>query len=73
MRRSAPIQVIVHYPQTEEGKAELRRRVSEAHATFVIDTIKRLDCPLQQKQELLQAVIDTTKGTYEQKAINQSA
>lgn len=64
MRTSAPIKVIVHYPKTEEGRQELARRVADVHADFVISYINKLDCPIKQKLELLQAVIDTTKGTY---------
>ena len=65
MRTSAPIKVIVHYPKTEEGRQELGpRRVADVHADFVISSINKLDCPIKQKLELLQAVIDTTKGTY---------
>ena len=64
MRTSAPIKVIVHYPKTEEGKQELARRVADVHADFVISSINKLNCPIKQKLELLQAVIDTTKGTY---------
>ena len=64
MKTSAPIQVIVHFPNTEEGKQELARRVSQVHADFVIGTIDKLNCPTKQKLDLLQAVIDTIKGTY---------
>lgn len=64
MRKTAPIQVIVHYPKTEEGKQNLAKRVAEVHADFVTTTINKLSCPTKQKLELLQAVIDTTKGTY---------
>ena len=64
MRTSEPIKVIVHYPKTDEGKEELARRVAEVHADFVVSSINKLDCPIKQKLELLQAVIDTTKGTY---------
>lgn len=65
MRTRAPLQVRVHFPQTEEGKQELARRVAEVHADFVLDTLNRLDCPAKQKLELLQAVIDTVKGQPE--------
>lgn len=64
MKPSESIKVIVHYPKTEEGKRELARRVATAHADFVISSINKLNCPPEQKLELLQAVIDTTKGTY---------
>lgn len=62
MGTGAPLQLRVHFPQTEEGKQELARRVAEAHADFVLDTLHGLDCPTRQKLELLQAVIDTVKG-----------
>lgn len=70
MRTSAPIQVIVHPPATQEGRRELARRVTQAHADFVISTIDRLDCPMKQKLELLQSVIDTVKGTDLSKKAN---
>lgn len=62
MRKSAPIEVVVHYPKTKEGWDELGKRVATAHANYVIEKIDRLNCPTWQKLELLQAVIDTTKG-----------
>lgn len=65
MKTNAPIQVIVHYPKTQEGKRELARRVSAIHADFVISSINKLNCPTKQKLELLQAVIDTTMGRYQ--------
>ncbi len=67
MRKSAPIEVVVHYPKTEEGWEELGKRVATAHANYVIEKIERLNCPIWQKLELYQAVIDTTKGTYKPK------
>ena len=67
MRKSAPIEVVVHYPKTKEGWDELGKRVATAHANYVIEKIDRLNCPTWQKLELLQAVIDTTKGTYKPK------
>ena len=67
MKKSAPLHVIVHYPKTEEGKRELARRVADVHADYVISTINKLNCPMKQKLELLQAVIDTTRGAYKPK------
>ena len=67
MRKSAPIEVVVNYPKTEEGWEELGKRVATAHANYVIEKIERLNCPTWQKLELYQAVIDTTKGTYKPK------
>lgn len=67
MRKSAPIKLIVHYPTTEEGKRELAGRVADVHAGFVVNTINKLDCPLEQKLELLQAVIDNTRKNIRSK------
>ena len=59
MRSMAPVNVIMYYPKTEEGKAELANRVAEVHAESVIRRIKALNCPTSQKLELLDAVIET--------------
>ena len=42
MRKSAPIEVVVHYPKTKEGWDELGKRVATAHANYVIEKIDLL-------------------------------
>lgn len=61
IRKMAPINVIVYYPKTEEGKEELAQRVSDVHAAAVNQRLKSLNCPTSQKQELLDAVIETVR------------
>lgn len=61
IRKMAPINVIVYYPKTETGKEELARRVSDVHATAVNQRLKSLNCPTNQKLDLLDAVIRTAK------------
>ena len=56
-RKSAPINVIVHYPKTIEGQSELAERVAGVHADMVNQHIKKLNCPSDQKVQLLDAVI----------------
>ena len=56
-RKSAPINVIVHYPKTIEGQLELAERVAGVHADMVNQHIKKLNCPSDQKVQLLDAVI----------------
>ena len=68
VRKTPYIKLVVHYPQTEQGRLELTQRLADVHADAVVAAINRLDCPLKQKLELLQAVIDTAKGTYQLKA-----
>lgn len=54
---SSPINVIVHYPKTIEGQRELSKRVAGVHASLVNQYIKKLNCPSDQKVQLLNAVI----------------
>ena len=56
-RKSAPINVIVHYPKTVEGQRELAERVAGVHADMVNQHIQKLNCPSDQKVQLLDAVI----------------
>ena len=67
-RKSPEINVIVHYPETEEGKRELARRVASVHADMVSQYIQKLDCPSEQKEKLLDAVIETAKQSKLHKA-----
>ena len=61
IRKSVPINIVVHYPKTEAGIAELARRVAEVHADAVNYKLKQLICPTSQKLELLDAIIETVK------------
>ena len=67
IRSMAPINLIVYYPKTEEGQLELAKRVSDVHATAVTQRIKSLNCPTNQKLELLEAVIGTVKERSREK------
>ena len=68
-RKSAPINVIVHYPKTIEGQRELAERVAGVHADMVNQHIKKLNCPSDQKVQLLDAVI---KSAYIEKSGEQT-
>ena len=61
IRTMAIINLIVYYPKTAEGQEELVKRVSDVHASAVTQRIKSLNCPTNQKLELLDAVIETVK------------
>lgn len=58
MGRSSSIQIQSFLPTNEAGQHELAIRTAQLHADFVVDFIDHLDCSMQQKLELLQAVID---------------
>ncbi len=68
MRRTQPkVNVIVHYPITQEGKDALSKIVAEVHAETAFNRIRKLNCPTEQKFQLLDAVIakareDAKKG-----------
>lgn len=62
MRTDQPIRILVNGPQDEAGKRELARRVAELHADFVLAAIGEMDCPAEQKQALLRAIIDAVKA-----------
>jgi len=67
MRKSAPINIIVHYPKTEEGMRELRRRVASVHADIVMDQIRKLDWPMSEKIRLVDAIIADAKAEMKKK------
>lgn len=66
MRKSAPINVIVHYPTTEEGWRELRSRVASVHAYATLNSISKLNCPEWQKKKLIDAIIEDVKAQIEE-------
>lgn len=58
-RTGTAIHVIVYDPKTETGRQELARRVAGVHADMIIESVKKLNCPSDQKKRLLDAVIKT--------------
>lgn len=61
MQKAAPINIIVHYPTTEEGWRELRRRMAIVHADAVLNSVQKLNCPTWQKIKLIDAIIEDAK------------
>lgn len=61
MKINVPIPVIVHAPQTDEGRQELAQRVAAIHAEMVHHRLQKLSCPAGQKAALLDALIALTK------------
>ncbi|EFB75398.1 hypothetical protein [Subdoligranulum variabile] len=62
MKNSPPLQMTVQFPQTRGGKEELAQRIAELHADCVRAALNQLNCPVKQKRELLQAIIDTYRS-----------
>ena len=65
MKKAAPINIIVHYPTTEEGWRELRRRMAIVHADVVLNSVQKLNCPTWQKIKLVEAIIEDAKKEIE--------
>lgn len=61
MRKAAPINIIVHYPTTEDGWRELRKRMAEVRANATLNSIQKLKCPTWQKKKLVEAIIEDAK------------
>ena len=61
LRGHGQIKIILYSPTSEAGTAELARRVADVHASTVSQRLKALNCPTQQKLELLDAIISTAQ------------
>lgn len=62
VRRKQPVTVVVHHPETEEGRQMLARCVAQIHGELVRYRISQLSCPEKQKQEMLDSVIRIVNG-----------
>ncbi len=61
MGKKSTINLILHFPQTEAARQELARRAAQIHADSILERINALDCPQDQKLQLLDAIIEDTK------------
>ena len=50
------MEVIVHSPHSMQGQVELSKRVAAVHAQIIYTYIFRLDCPVDQKTAILDAI-----------------
>ncbi len=55
----------MHLPKGKEQRLELEKRVATIHAQAILDYIRRLECPLEQKLALIKAVQDSLKEKSE--------
>lgn len=46
----------MYYPTTPEKQAELSKKVATVHAQTVMEQIKAMPCPVEQKAELIEAI-----------------
>ena len=50
--------VIIHYPEGEEAQKELAKKVADVHAQTVIEMIRAMSLPVEEKVRLIHAVKD---------------
>ena len=62
MKGGIAVQITVIYPRSEEAKAELARRVAQAHAEHAFRMVRQLQCTSQQKLQLMDATITAIKA-----------
>ena len=53
------IEIIVH--GSPEMEAEYRALAAKIHAQYILYYLNRLSCPIEQKRELFDAVVDTMR------------
>ena len=68
IRGETVIELIIHYPETPEQQALFDARVARFHAEYVAQYIEKLDCPTQQKLQLIDAIAQTILERCEGKA-----
>ncbi len=51
------MEVFIHLPKTPKGKAELAKELAIFHAEHAQKMIQQLPCPVDQKLEILDAVV----------------
>lgn len=56
------MEIIVHAPDTEEMRQELARRTARIHAQTVMENLRMLSCPVEQKVQLMNAIIEKRGG-----------
>ena len=59
-------EIIVHYPHTKVGEANLERKVAELHADLVIKRINALNIPIQEKRMVVDKVIELIQNENEE-------
>lgn len=48
------MKIVVHYPESENGKAELAKKVAEIHAQAIADYVSKLDLTGDEKISIIQ-------------------
>jgi len=54
--------VIVHLPESEDGKIMLANRVTNIHTEFIVDYLNKSDCDAEDKVRILEGVQKRVSG-----------
>ncbi|MCD8315341.1 MAG: hypothetical protein LUD44_06910 [Firmicutes bacterium] len=55
------MEVFLHLPKTEKGKAELAGELALFHAEHAVEILRKLPCPTELKLKLLDAVVKNAR------------
>lgn len=58
------INLKIHYPENRDAAAALKKIIAELHSDFVKEYIKKLNCPVSQKQQLLDKIISLSDAGH---------
>ncbi|MCI8714234.1 hypothetical protein AALA82_19695 [Oscillospiraceae bacterium 50-16] len=48
--------IIIHYPEGQEAQKELAKKVADVHAQTVVEMVKAMPSPVEQKIRLINAI-----------------
>jgi len=54
--------VIIHFPESEDGKVMLANRVTNIHTEFIVDYLNKSDCDTEDKVRILEGVQKRVSG-----------
>ena len=60
------MQIILYYPETAQKQAEFDARVAKFYAEYIAQYVEKLNCPVNQKFKLLDAVAKTILESAEE-------
>ena len=67
------LKIIMYYPKTKKTRAAWETRVAKFHANYVAQYIEKLNCPSEQKRQLVDAVVKTVMENATERANEEGA
>jgi len=63
--------VVVHCSNDPQKQKEIDQRIAKIHAEFVLGYIEKLNCPKEQKLELIDAIVQKMNDNCKQNKIKE--